>query len=32
VVVGGTIRVGDRIEWEPDTPRTDDALPKPTDR
>lgn len=32
VVVGGTIRVGDRIEWEPDSSHTDDALAKPTDR
>jgi len=32
VVVGGTIRVGDRIEWEPDTTHTDDALAKPADR
>jgi MOSC domain-containing protein YiiM len=32
VIVGGTIRVGDRIEWEPDSTHTDDALAKPTDR
>jgi MOSC domain-containing protein YiiM len=30
VIAGGTIRVGDSIEWEPDTIRTDDALTSPT--